>query len=97
VSELRWDFGAETEAVLARVEACCAKRPALSAYLDATGLGDSPSVIRLLAAVASDESIVTKEGAKRFIDGLSKNKAYWSGSKLEVAKSRIAFMLTDGK
>jgi hypothetical protein len=97
VSELRWEFGAETEAVLARVEAYCARRPALSAYLDGTGLGNSPSVLRMLAAVSSDESIVTKAGAKKFVDELSKNTAYWNGSKLEVAKSRIAFMLADGK
>lgn len=53
--ELRFDFGAETEAILGRVEAYCAT----------------------------------------FIDGVWKNEAYWSGSRLEVAKSRIAFMLAD--
>jgi hypothetical protein len=97
VSELRVEFGPETEAILGRVEAYCARRPALSAYLDSTGLGNSPSVVRLLAAVASDPSIITKEGAKKFIDKLGKNDAYWQGSKLEVAKSRIAFMLADSK
>jgi hypothetical protein len=91
VSEMRFEFGEETEAVLGRVEAYCARRPALSAYLDATGLGNSPSVIRMLAAVASDESIITKEGAKKFIDNLGKNESYWQGDKLELAKAKIAF------
>jgi hypothetical protein len=93
VTELRFEFGAETEAILGRVEAYCAKRAALSAYLDATGLGNSPAVIRLLAAVASDESIVTKAGAKKFVENLGKNEKYWNGDKLELAKAKIAFSI----
>jgi hypothetical protein len=66
----------------------CSKRPALAAFLDSTGLGNSPAVIRMLA---KDESLLTKAGAKKFIDTLGANEKYWQGDKLELAKAKLAF------
>lgn len=97
VTELRREWGEATESTIASIEEYCAKRPALSAWLDTTGAGNSPTALRLLAAMASDKTIVTNEGAKKYVDALGKNEEYWKGDKLELAKARIAFMIADEK
>src|SRR5262249_27214753 len=43
-----------------------------------------------LAAVAKDQTLVTKAGAQKFIDRLGSNQKYWNGDKLELAKAKIA-------
>ena len=93
VTELRFEWGADTEAILGQIEQFCAKRPALATYLDNTGLGDSPAILRMLAAVAQDESLMTKAGAKTFIEALGQNSKYWQGDKLDLAKAKLAFTM----
>jgi hypothetical protein len=41
--------------------------------------------------LAKDESLLTKAGAKKFIDTLGANEKYWQGDKLELAKAKLAF------
>ena len=67
LSELRLELGEQLEPTLLKVGEFCAQRPALSAYLDSTGLGNSATVLRLLSAAVLDPSLITKPGAEKFI------------------------------
>jgi hypothetical protein len=79
----------EYPAVVNDVRKFVADRPHLWRALD-DGLGNNPGVLMALAAVAREPALLTKAGAQRFLDKLTENKAYWTGSKLEVMKARVA-------
>jgi hypothetical protein len=79
----------EYPAIVNDVRKFVADRPHLWRALD-DGLGNNPGVLMALAAVAREPALLTKAGAQRFLDKLVDNKAYWSGSKLEVTKARVA-------
>jgi hypothetical protein len=81
------------DVLVREVNKFCSDRPALAAWLDETGVGNSPTAIKLLAAAAREPALLTKPGAEKFIAGLKENRAYAKGDKLEVAKARLAFMV----
>jgi hypothetical protein len=91
------EWGTETNARLDAVFKFTEKRPALAKWLNETGAGNAPEVVRTLAAIASDQSLLTPAGAKKFIAGLSKNEKYVKGDKFEVAKAKLAFAIDEGK
>jgi hypothetical protein len=94
LSQLRFEFGRDADVLVREVNEFVEKRPALSAWLDRSQVGNSPTAIKLLAAAAREPALLTKAGAHKFIAGLKDNKKYAAGDKLEVAKARLAFTVT---
>src|SRR5229473_1993385 len=93
VSELRFEFGTELEPTLAKIEKLCAKHPSLATYLDTTGLGNSPEVLRMLAGAATVGT--TPGDARAFIAAVKKDSkhGYWKGNKLALAQMRWAYAI----
>ena len=87
------EWGAELEPTLKTIEKFCAKHAALSTYLDATKLGDSPEVLRYLAGAATVGT--TPAAARAFIDKVKKDPkhGYWHGSKLALAQMKYAYAI----
>jgi hypothetical protein len=93
LSELRAEWGAELEPIHEKIVKFTTSNPALADYLDSTGLGSSPEVVRMLMGAATVGT--TRAQARAFIDKVRSNPKhpYWQGQKLAVAQMRFAFML----
>lgn len=91
----------EWPAIIHDVRGFTAARPHLWRALD-DGLGNNPGVILALAAVAREPSLLTKEGAQKFIAKVKADKdhAYWQpnakGRALAVAQMKLAYEVANG-
>jgi hypothetical protein len=94
VTELRFEWGEHLEPTLARINEFVSQQPALVAFLDSTGLGNSPTVLRLLAGASA--GLLDRAEAEAFIARVNKdpNHPYWQGDKVALALVRVAYIAT---
>jgi len=93
LGELRAEWGSDLEPIHEKIVKFTTSHPALADYLDSTGLGSSPEVVRMLMGAATVGT--TRAQARAFIDKVKKDPkhGYWHGSKLALAQMRFAFTL----
>lgn len=94
--ELRFDWSDAFDTNLRAVQEFVAARPALGAWLDATGNGNSPGVLRLLAGVARNPDLLDPAKAQAFLNDVNADlkHSYWRGDKTALAQVRIAYAVT---
>jgi hypothetical protein len=92
-AHLRGAWGAEYEANLHAVDkAVKARGQAFADWLDATGAGNNPAVLQLLAAVGRNPDLMNPAKARAFIDKTMNDRKhpYWQGNKQAVFEMRLA-------
>jgi hypothetical protein len=93
ISTLRGEWGSETEGLLDKIVKYTTANPVLADYLDSTGLGSSPEVLRYLMGAIT---VGTKPAqARAFLDKMLKDpkSEYWKGSKKALAQVKYAYAL----
>jgi hypothetical protein len=93
VSELRFEWAEALEPTLAAIERFCSQRPMLSAFLDSSGVGDSPAALRFLAGAATVGT--TPAAARAFIDRVNADAKhpYWQGDRLALSQMKWAYAI----
>jgi len=92
-AHLRGTWGAEYEQNLVAVDkAVKARGQAFADWLDATGAGNNPAVLQLLAAVGRNPDLMNPAKAGTFIDKTMNDRKhpYWQGNKQAVFEMRLA-------
>ena len=92
ISDLRQEWGAQFSENLALAHKAATSDPRLAAYLDRTGAGNSPTVLRLLAEYGKDPHLFNPATAQAKADKILNDMShpYWNGSK--SARFLVSFL-----
>ena len=96
-SALRFEWEGAFEENLTRISRFVNSKPALRDFLNSSGLGDSPAVLRVLNGIAHDPSILNPAKAQQLIAKVKNDPKhpYWLGSKTAVAHMRAAHIVVE--